>query len=208
MEQPISTTEAKVKEIRLAVGIPCQDTIKMTTMISLITAINTLPPDTMDCVIAHGGSLVHWSRNHIVETAKARGSTHLFFLDTDMKFPETTISRLLAHDKAIVGVLSFKKQFPKTPTIHVMEETGRYRLAKNGEIPGEMFQEIDGKRIAVGTGLMLIDLSKVKMEPPWFKAEYPGPGEDIYFCHVAGLSGAETWCDPTIDVRHIGDYDY
>jgi hypothetical protein len=63
---------------------------------------------------------------------------------------------------------------------------------------------------------MAIDIERVQRIPrPLFDAPaiIPNPevtpmGEDLYFCRKARAWGLEVWCDPTIEIKHIGDYEY
>jgi GT2 family glycosyltransferase len=50
-----------------------------------------------------------------------------------------------------------------------------------------------------------------RIEPPWFGLdEVRGHimTEDVWFCRQAWRRGIEVWCDPTIPVKHIGEYAY
>lgn len=192
--------------MKIGIGIANQGDIKVATMLSLI-------PATVNCganvvFIAQKGALLPWIREQIFEIAVSQDCTHLLFVDTDMKFPANTIGKMLELKKGIVGAWTFTKQLPKVPTVHVREES-IWRNASVDERPNEPFCRMAGRQVAVGTGLMLIDMEKAaRIESPRFKADYHGLGEDIYFCTEALRAGLEVWCDPTIPVKHIGDYEY
>ena len=158
---------------------------------------------------------VDFGRNSICKWALENSITHLCFVDTDMEFPSNTVSRLLSLGKPVVGVASRKKMFPRTYTIEIDTPEG-IRHIKHEEIPAEPFCKIDGYPIRVGTGVMMIDLEKVRhLSKPWFfmesfwnDEEIGYTGEDIYFCRKVWAAGLEVWCDPTIPVGHIGDCKY
>ena len=67
---------------------------------------------------------------------------------------------------------------------------------------------------ALGGGLLLIKTDvfrKVKQPHFWYKIFDNGMVEmsnDWWFCEKARETGYEIWCDPTIEVGHIGDYEY
>lgn len=198
--------------MKIGVGIVNQGDIKFHTMLSLVPAmVNCL--DIADITfIGQEGALVPWAREDIFKIALDQGSSHLLFCDTDMKFPGDTIKKLVALKKDVVGVWSFKRKLPKEPTVHVREESPENYIWRNAtldERPTQAFCRMAGRSVAVGTGLMLIDLEKAKrLDVPRFRADYGGPGEDLYFCSQAIKAGLEVWCDPTIQVGHIGDFEY
>jgi len=52
-----------------------------------------------------------------------------------------------------------------------------------------------------------------KLSEPWFDLEYfedgsLKTGEDIFFCYKLRDAGVEVWCDPTIQIGHIGTHVY
>jgi hypothetical protein len=52
-----------------------------------------------------------------------------------------------------------------------------------------------------------------KIEKPWFKFDmhedgYMVEGEDAWFCSQAKKQGYKIYCDGTIPVGHLGDYEF
>jgi len=47
-----------------------------------------------------------------------------------------------------------------------------------------------------------------KIGAPWFEFSYEPErvGEDVNFCRKARKAGYNIWVDPTIQVRHLGEY--
>lgn len=204
---------------KVLIGIPNKGDVKFDTLASLLSVLSVADYDMV--VMGYGGACVDHQRNVICYAALKQEASHVLFIDTDMEFRSLTANKLLALDKAVVGVASRRKKFPLEYTIQVIED-GKNRQAKNEEVftegmPAEPFCRIGGNPITVGAGIMLIDLEKIKGVPkPWFKmdtywreGEEPGyTGEDIYFCRKVWAAGLEVWCDPTIPVGHIGDCKY
>ena len=183
-------------------------------MASLFSTLSVATYQT--ALLGQTGSVVDFSRNFVCSMAMKNDATHVCFVDTDMTFPADTINRLLELQKPVVGVASRKKKLPRQYTIEVDDLRGAWPIGDD-ELPAEPFSRINGYPILVGTGLMLIDLEKVKpVSKPWFKfdtfwneGEEPGyTGEDIYFCRKVWKAGLEVWCDPTIKIGHIGDFEY
>jgi GT2 family glycosyltransferase len=143
-----------------------------------------------------------------VEEAMASKSSHLLFLDSDMLVHGDVIQKLASHNKMVVGALYNERRMPPTSTVKFRENG--VTIAKSGDdIPKQLF-----KCFAVATGCMLIDMRVFeKLEEPWFfyschedgRMDY---GEDVWFCDRVQKAGFDVWCDPTIDIRHIGDFPY
>jgi len=183
-------------------------------MASLFSTLSVATYQT--ALLGQNGTVVDYGRNVICKMALEHEATHVCFIDTDMTFPADTINRLLELKKTVVGVASRKKKLPLQYTIEVDEPVGA-RGITDEELPKEPFSRIGGDPILVGTGVMLIDLQKVNgiVAKPWFlfgtfwnDEDVGYTGEDIYFCRKVWKAGLEVWCDPTIPIKHIGDYEY
>ncbi len=189
--------------MKIGIGIPHRGEIKVRTALSLIA--NIVPLGCDSAMLTHYGCFLHWGREMIYDTALKQDCTHLVFVDTDMVFPPGTIRHLVDLKKDIVGIVAYKKiMSPRVACVRLHEgvEMGP------DEIPKELFRCDE-----VGTGIMAIDLERCQaVAPPRFDAGppigEPLVGEDLYFCRKARAAGLEVWCDPTIEVKHIGDYEY
>jgi len=159
-------------------------------------------------LLEEGSCYVHWNREEIVEKALSKDYSHLWFVDTDVIFPPDTLDRLLAHNVDIVG-----GYYP------VRQKDQSYSTLKTNidgvitpllpPLPDKLFCSVDGNElVTIPTGCMLIRLSVLeKMKPPYFRCDRP-VGEDVFFCAWLWSAGVKIWCDPTIDVGHIGDAVY
>jgi len=183
-------------------------------MASLFSTLALANYDT--ALLGQTGPVLDFNRNFVCKMALEHSATHVCFIDTDMVFPSDTINRLLEISKPVVGVASRKKKLPRQYTIEVDEATGARPIA-DSELPAAPFCRIGGSPILVGTGIMLIDLQTINtaLAKPWFKfetfwndKEVGYTGEDLYFCRKTWAAGLEVWCDPTINVKHIGDFEY
>ncbi len=157
-------------------------------------------PRTLEYVLScPAGCHNYKNRNKIVMDTLEDKSDYLLMVDTDMVFPDDALYKLIASDKDIIGATYNKRSMPITP-IHTM-----FREV----MPQQVFQTN-----VVPTGLILIKSTVLKtMDPPWFAVkwldgvEFMGP--DVFFCNKAKrVHGFEVWLDPTIDVKHIGEYKY
>src|SRR5215831_16047897 len=194
----------------LGIGVICATPMcSLPTTFSLVTGLIAVVKSSLDCsmdFVGANGPYTHFNREDVILLAMEQGFTHLQFVDTDVRFPESTIKRLIEHDKDIIGANYNRKEFPlRGATEHYYEHNRALKVPKD-----------EPYRVrAIPCGLMLINLARVneKMVPPYFDTiNNPDPakrvGEDIYFCRAANEAGLEVWCDPTIKVGHIGPYEY
>jgi hypothetical protein len=138
-------------------------------------------------------------RNMAVNLARQVGASHVLFIDSDMRFPEDTVDRLLAADKDIVASNCIMRTMPEW-----------WVARKNGAMVSSYgksgLEDVD----TVGCGVMLIKLSVFDRLPsPWFSTPFNGSdhtGEDVYFCQQARIAGFDIWIDHDLsqDVRHTG----
>lgn len=172
----------------IAIGISSGEFIHVDTMLNIHEmAATTDIPMTFVCV---KGCFVHQNRNIICEEAMKLGCSHVMMIDTDMLFEADGLKRLLAHDKAVVGGNYNKRQHPLTAIVK------------------EEITELSPVKFVPG-GFMLIDLRKLKDLPkPWFFFDAVNNSDDSYFCTKVKEFGQEVWCDPTIKIRHIGEFLY
>ncbi len=183
--------------IKIAIGIACNRQIQPKTVTSLLEMIAYSDYE-FYFVIGAEGYTISENRTYIVAQARKNDCTHLLFIDDDMIFPPDTLKRLMEHKKEIIGTLYHSRKLPLTPTVTF-----------EGEIPKELF-----KAKAVATGVMLIDLEIFnKIDKPYFDTEthesgWTLMGEDSWLCRQAEKKGIEIWCDPTITIKHIGEYLY
>lgn len=180
----------------VALAIPSGDMVHADFAMRLATLC--LNPGARAFVINAKSSLVMVGRNQCVEAARMAKATHILFLDSDIIFPADTLSRLLSHQKDIVGGLYVQRTPPHLPlgiTIENTHEAITSGLRRMKQMP---------------TGCLLIKLSIFdKLSKPWFNTKEVGEkimGEDFYFCERALQAGFEIWCDGNLsrEIAHIG----
>jgi hypothetical protein len=145
-------------------------------------------------------SIVAEARNRCVELAREHGAGALLFLDSDMVFPRTTLQRLLARDKDIVGAT-----YPRRVAPHAV---------LGASLPGGQVEQ-DGSLIEMRhlpTGCLMIRMGVFDaLAGPSFRfavAPEIGAilGEDYDFCDRARAAGFRVWCDTELsfEIGHIG----
>jgi len=142
---------------------------------------------------AHGYQGIDELRNQLCRAALHSGATHLFMMDVDMIYPETTVRDLLATHADVVQGLVCRSRPPYDALVLKAAEGKRYHMESHvpeGYTEGDLV-DVD----AVGGGGTLISREVLlKLEDPWFRyneVEEDGVkvSEDILFSVTAKEAG-------------------
>jgi len=139
-------------------------------------------------------------RESLCSQAIEQDCSHLLMMDTDQVYHNVDlITRLLNHDKDIVGGKVHRRYPPFEPILnvdhlHVSDET----IDTGGLV------EVD----ATGTGCLLIRLACLEdIQRPWFeiqeKPDGSAIGEDIGFCYKATAAGKKIFVDCGVEIGHL-----
>ena len=183
--------------------------IQPKTLESLLNLVNQSEHD-LHISLATRGYTVAENRNYCVIQAQKNKSDYILFIDDDMVFPPETLDQLLYHKKEIVGVNSYSRCLPLSSTVGLMDEKGNYKHpdkypAFEMKIPDYLFEAY-----FVGCGVCLINMKVFEeVKEPFFKFTYQKNGlvkggEDGNFCERAREKGFKIWCDPNVEVGHLG----
>ena len=189
--------------MKVLLGMPAGSTVKTATMESIVNALFASPVPISFAI--KEGALGPDNRAQLAYIALANEFSHVWLVDADMTFPADTLARLLAHDKDIVGAAYNYRRLPIQTVVKMQTGTGEVIVPDS--LPSALFQ-----CYAIGSGCKLIKTSALKrIPPPWFSIRHDAQGrmdrsDDVWFCEQAKSVGIETWCDPTLDVKHVGDY--
>lgn len=200
--------------MKITLAVCTNRDIKAKTLGSLLEMVDYSKEIDWHILIAQRGYTISENRCYCVVQAQKNGSEYLLFVDDDMTFPADTAERLLAHKKEVVGVNSYSRCLPPSSTVGLMNDKGEYmhpdrHSAWEMKIPNELFEAY-----FVGAGVMLIDMKVFeKINKPFFdfKSDQSGQvvhGEDGIFCERVKKAGMSVWCDGTIKVGHLGEYEY
>lgn len=201
--------------MRFAICIPARGQMEVQTAFDLAAMVGYMCKTTehdLDIYTA-AGTLIFDQRNKLVHTAIDAKCDYIVFIDADMRFPKDTITRLLAHDKDIIGVNATTRSEPVKPTAKNLriEEDGSCTWLPIYSNVMTGISQADG----IGCGVMMIKAEVIaKLEEPYFYFEQlPNNnilGEDIYFCVKARDAGITTWVDHelSMEIKHIGQYTY
>jgi hypothetical protein len=153
-------------------------------------------PDTLFLVAE--GTLLCNQRTDLVKNFLKTDATHILFIDSDMRFPDTVLRALLSAKKDIIGANCLQRK-KRIPTAVINEEP----ITSTNQTG---LQEVD----SLGFGVILIDRVVFETIPEvWFATPYDGEkfvGEDRYFCHIAKQRGFQIWIDHDLSqaVGHCG----
>tara|TARA_R100001086_G_scaffold228233_1_gene147652 strand:- start:20 stop:739 length:720 start_codon:yes stop_codon:yes gene_type:complete len=221
----------KPKEIKASIFIamPCYDSVKINTMLSIFQTIQLLGKGGIEIGINTMKSpLIHQSRNYLTSVFLTTDYTHLLFIDSDVEFAPEAILRMLMADKDIICTPyraknpnltdhTYTVQFPDPKVIPVL--------------PGGLVEIEAGP-----TGLMLIHrrvFEKIIKNRPDLKIKNrvnPGikedakshsfyhlffdfafddgytMGEDLSFCKLARKQGFKIYANTESPTAHRGEY--
>jgi len=209
------------ESIRLVVAVPSGDHVHMDFMKSMLALYGYC---CMNGDLGKGdrltsleflnsrGSLIQKQRDEQVVEAIAQGATHLLFVDSDMTFPKQTFHELYSHRKTIVAANCVLRKMPTCTT-------GRQKAEDapgGGEVVISTIKKAEENRLEevwrIGTGVMLIDLRKIKHLPrPFFYTRFNSEfnehvGEDWCFCEKLEEAGIPRYVDHAVsmEIGHIG----
>lgn len=202
----------------ILIGLPTGGSLSWEFFKTFMGCVNLLPEEGHSVVEFTRWQNIVQARNMIVKKLLEGNYSHLFFMDSDMNFPENSLSRLLNFNLDIVGGLYCLKTPPFNTTIFkgndvdLPKEKGSY--LKNGKAWSTINPENGAGVIevsAIGTGCLLIKRKVFEtLDYPYFWYEQSPDGEeemmteDIVFCIKAKKAGFKIHCDTSIKCGHLG----
>ena len=191
---------------KVLIAVPLMNSVSSEFFRTFYQAQILMPEEGLAFVqVCKWGNVVN-NRNDMVKTFLKTDHTHIFFMDSDMTFPEFTLSRLLAHDKDIVGGFYTVKVEPFNSTCFMDNPNDPVPWKSYNPEPGETMKKV----ASIGTGCALIKRKVFEGRKwPWFYydpvyTEEKFTTEDVSFCVDSVKLGYEVWCDFTIKCGHVG----
>jgi hypothetical protein len=157
------------------------------------------------------GSVITIARRNLVDIFLKSDFTHIFWVDSDMKFPIDAPLRLLKRNKPIVGANYRRRRFPNPNFTGMSGGAGNFREFQTTDSSPPM-ELID----VLPHGLVMARREVYERIPqPHYLQEFIPSlnleiGEDIFFCQQAQKAGYEIWCDQELsrEVAHIGIFHF
>ena len=204
--------------------MPCYDSVKIGTMVSIVQLIQQLAKSGVAVGINTMKSpLIHQARNYLTSLFLTTEYTHMLFVDSDVEFKPEAILRMLVANKDICTTPYRAKSQDITKYVY-----GGIELEKNAKLEAGMVELKTGP-----TGLMLIKrkvFERIIKNHPELKiknAVLPKPGkdheyyynffdfafkdgysvgEDVSFCRLAKDSFFRIYANTESETRHHGAY--
>jgi hypothetical protein len=197
----------------IAVCTPARDMVHTMFTYDLVNMVANHTLNTNDAISLKisQGTLIANQRAELCLDAMREKCTHVLFIDSDMRFPQDMIERLLQHDLDIVATNCARRRMPTGPTAQIYKENGERELVYTmPESTG--LQEVG----SVGMGVMLIKANVfAKLAEPWFETPWRHDkrgyiGEDVFFCKKAREAGFKIWIDHDVskEIGHIGMFEF
>lgn len=145
--------------------------------------------------VAAGNPFLDLARNNLVNKFLESDADDLLFVDADVGWDASAVTRILSYEEEVVGGLVPKRDAMKQDVYHDNAFTGlasKQGLLQCKEIP---------------TAFLRIKRSAFeKIQKPYFKigSNEKDFGEDIYFCRKWIASGNFMWIDCDISFTHRG----
>jgi len=193
---------------KLAVLVPCRETIYTVFSASLNGLVKTCTQVGMDVHVIYDSSTILLNqRENLAKQALSINADYMLWLDSDMVFPHSTALRLMAHNKDVVGANYMKRANPLTTVAYT--ELGQW----DSWVPLHSQEELEVVE-GVGMGCMLMKTEVLQhIEKPWFSFEYRDEswhGEDFYFQKKLQEKNIKIHIDMNLSrqIRHIGQWAY
>lgn len=189
--------------MKTMVAVPCMDQVPARFAHSL-AALQRVGDTSVAFQI---GSLIYTSRNELARRAVEDEADYVFWLDSDMVFEPDALQKLMKHIEAgkdMVTGLYFRRVPPFSPVLfrHLDINEERAIWSEFETIPDELFK-VEG----CGFGCVLMR-TEIFMDVASRFGDMFGPlngvGEDLSFCWRAKQCGFEIWCDPSVEMGHVG----
>lgn len=189
--------------MKTLIAVPAMDTVH-TMFFESMWGLKK-PPDTFLAVIS--SSLVYDARNQLAAQAVKDGFDRVLWLDSDMRFQPDLLERM--HENLDAGHpftcgLFFTRKAPVRPCVYsVLDQHEGTPIC----IPFSHWGNEPFEAQACGFGAVMTSVELLKAVQERFGLPFTpiqGFGEDFSFCLRARELGVLPWCDPRIQVDHIG----
>lgn len=196
------------KKLKVAILVPTRDTVYTQFAYCLQQLIKTSTLAGLDTYTFFNSSTILLNqRNDLFKQALDINADYIFWLDSDMVIPSTTLLRLLNHGKQIVGCNYMKRSLPV--------KTVAYMDTKDWESWIPLVKKDDLVKVeGVGMGCILMETQIFKkISKPYFEFIYKEDtddwhGEDFNLLKKFREIGIDTFIDMNLseDVYHLGTY--
>lgn len=195
---------------KIAILVPTRDLVHSYFSYSLIQLVKFSTQLGLDVYTFFDSSTILLNqRNNLVNMALELGADWVLWLDSDMIFPMSTLTRLLSHNKDIVGCNYMKRSLPLKPTAYL--DTTDWNSYLPLDTDGDIV-EVE----AMGMGCVLMKMETfLSLEKPYFKFTYDKDtddylGEDFNLFKDLNLNGYKVFVDANLskEINHLGTFSF
>lgn len=196
----------KTTPLKLAILVPCRDTVYSLFSISLTELVKTCTMSGLDVHVIYDSSTILLNqRENLANQAVKIKADYALWLDSDMMFPSTTAMRLLSHNKDIVAANYMKRSIPLTTVAYPSRNDWDSWLPLESQ---ENLEPVEG--IGMGCMLMKVDIL-ANISKPWFEFEFKDGswhGEDFNFQKKLQDVGYKIYVDMNLSrqIKHVGQW--
>lgn len=184
----------------LLIAIPTFDTLRAEFVRSLIALTEQLHEDGIGHQVKIlNGTLVYMARDRLANYAVGKDFREVLWIDSDMVFDGYIYSELTRHGKDMICGSYISRHYPYSNGLFSSLDPAK-SIEKTGKEP------IQIAGCGFGCVLMKTQVIKDVKESTGGKIFLPeeNMGEDLTFCKRATACGHEIWCDPTVEIGHVG----
>ena len=203
-----SSTSWSNKKGKLAVCIPCRDTLHSAHAMSLIELVKFNTMNDIDThVFMDASTVLLTQRERLAAMALEFGAEYMLWLDSDIVFPSTTAVRLLGHKEDVVAANYVRRQLPAKGVAYESMENWQNPLSF--DVRDEL---VPVAGVGMGCMLMKTDIF-LELSKPWFEFEWTPSsndflGEDMVLCRKIAATGRQVKIDTALshELRHLGTW--
>jgi hypothetical protein len=203
-----ASTQWSIKKTKLAICIPCRDTLHSAHALSLSNLVKFNTLNNIDSYVFMDLSTVLLNqRENLASSALELGSEYMLWLDSDIVFPETTAIRLMAHNESFVAANYVTRSKPTKSVAYQKLDNWDSSLSFDN---ANTLEDVEG--IGLGCVLMKTEIF-TKLTQPWFEFSWNPKskdylGEDFNLCKKITSLGYTLKVDTMLsrELRHLGTY--
>ena len=203
-----SSTSWSNKKGKLAVCIPCRDTLHSAHAMSLIELVKFNTMNDIDThVFMDASTVLLTQRERLAALALEFGAEYMLWLDSDIVFPATTAVRLLSHKEDVVAANYVRRQLPAKGVAY--ESMENWQKPLGFDVRDEL---VPVAGVGMGCMLMKTDIF-LELSKPWFEFEWTPSsndflGEDMVLCRKIAATGRQVKIDTALshELRHLGTW--
>jgi hypothetical protein len=203
-----STSSWSTKKSKLAVLIPCRDTLHSAHALALAELVKFNTMNNIDThVFMDASTILLTQRERLATEAVGLNADYMLWLDSDMVFPATTAVRLMAHNESVVAGNYIRRQKPYKGVAY--KKIGDWEKPLSFDVQDEL---VTVAGVGMGCFLIKTDIFK-ELSKPWFDFQWTPSsndflGEDMYLCQKITAAGYSIKIDTMIsqELHHLGTF--